>query len=82
MSNGLSDSNPLSFFLPKHQMTPLWLACREMESELQDAILSTVPARLSMVLRDSAFHDYVSFLSKLSRLECSRLSHSTERRKR
>lgn len=55
---------------------------REMEPELYDAILSIVPTRLSMVLRDFAFHEYVSFLSKLSRLECSRLSESTERKRR
>ncbi|XP_020257075.1 uncharacterized protein LOC109833706 isoform X2 [Asparagus officinalis] len=55
---------------------------REVEAELYDAILSTVPARLSMVVKDTAFHEYVSFLSKLSRLESSRLSLSIEGRRR
>ncbi|KAJ6798913.1 Uncharacterized protein M6B38_212620 [Iris pallida] len=55
---------------------------RQMRSALDDVILPTVPARLSTALKGHAFHEYSSFMSKISRLECSRLSQSIQPRKR
>ncbi|XP_072974028.1 uncharacterized protein [Typha angustifolia] len=52
---------------------------RDIEYGLYDAILPIIPARLSMSLKGPAFHDYLSFASQISKLECSRLSESKSR---
>ncbi|PKA49149.1 hypothetical protein AXF42_Ash010834 [Apostasia shenzhenica] len=59
------------------------LAGRENEAELYSAILPIVPARLSMVLRGAALHEYLSFMGQISSSDQSRLAEiSTENPKR
>lgn len=56
---------------------------RESVPDLYNAILPIVPARLSMALKDIAFHEYLSFVGQISRFECSRLADcSVEKQKR
>ncbi|XP_008802093.2 uncharacterized protein LOC103716027 [Phoenix dactylifera] len=50
---------------------------RELESRLHNIILSIAPARLFKTFTGIAFHEYLSFMSQISKLECSRLSKST-----
>ncbi|KAI0498817.1 hypothetical protein KFK09_019712 [Dendrobium nobile] len=49
---------------------------RESATDLYSAILPIVPARLSMVLKGAAFHEYLSFVGQISRFESSRLEES------
>ncbi|XP_018682287.2 uncharacterized protein LOC103985271 isoform X2 [Musa acuminata AAA Group] len=49
---------------------------RKQQCALMDALLPLVPARLSMTLRGSGFHDYLSFTSRISRFESARISES------
>ncbi|KAK8969242.1 hypothetical protein KSP40_PGU005202 [Platanthera guangdongensis] len=52
-------------------------------ADLYGAILPIIPARLSMVLKGVAFHEYISFVGHISRFECSRLAESLiEKQKR
>lgn len=50
---------------------------RELKSRLHNIILSMTPARLSMTFTGIAFHEYLSFMSQISKLECSQLSKRT-----
>ncbi|KAJ0976030.1 hypothetical protein J5N97_017995 [Dioscorea zingiberensis] len=47
---------------------------RKVESGLSNAILPIIPARASMSLKGTAFHEYASFMSQISKSEDSRLS--------
>ena len=48
--------------------------CRQLESELFDAILPKVPTRVSMSLKGPAFLEYASFMSQISKSVDSRLA--------
>lgn len=55
---------------------------RGLESELYNAVQPVVPRRLSLSLRGPAFQDYLSFMSQMSKSECSRLSGSPNKSRR
>lgn len=49
---------------------------RESAADLYSAILPIVPAKLSMVLKGVAFHEYLSYVGHISRFESSRIAES------
>ncbi|MQL86296.1 hypothetical protein Taro_018826 [Colocasia esculenta] len=51
---------------------------RELEFTLFDVVHPLIPARLRMVLKGPAFHEYVSFLSCMSKSENLRLSENKD----
>ncbi|XP_042449668.1 uncharacterized protein LOC122034470 [Zingiber officinale] len=58
------------------------ISTRKTQSSLLDVLLPIVPARLSMILRGSAFHDYLSFSSYISKLESVRISEFSKEKGR
>lgn len=59
----------------------MYLQCREVEPRLYNTVNSLVPPRSHLALKGSALHEYLSFLSQISRSEASCLQERKNRTK-